>query len=130
MISTAVSPKIGQAMATAVTRNNENRQTRLLPFYKALKAVTDGNAWATGETRSVFVGTIGGRTADLYLKNEGGTIFLHLFVKGKTLMDRFYSKPFQVALFDFKAGAFQISENASEGNYLVWNFKTRKAMSG
>ena len=128
MISTAVSPKVGKAMATAVTRNNEVRSTRLLPFYRALQAVTGSSSWAAGETRSVFVGTIGGRKADLYLKNESGAINLHLFVEGEILMDRFYSEPFKMALFDFEIGSFQIAESASEGSYLAWNLKTRKAM--
>lgn len=133
MISTTV--KIGKAMATATDRHNDSRQQRLTVFYKAVEMVKAARQWPSGENRSVFEGTLGGRKASVHIRNETSSgrgqagLNLYLFVEGPggNMMKRFFSQPFRIGYFHPEAG-FTVSENATEANYLRWNLETRKSM--
>lgn len=128
MINTAISPKIGKAMIVATNRHNDSRQQRLTVFHKAVEMVKSARQWPKGENQTLFEGTLDGKAAQIYLKNELTGINLYLFVEGESLMTRFYSKPFNIGHFNLSTG-FQVSVAATEELYLRWNLETRKALS-
>jgi hypothetical protein len=124
-----ITAKVGQAMTTAVNRHNEKRQKRLIVFYKAIEITKKHiRQWSHGESKTIFKGTLQGKPAEIYLRNEG-SINLYLFVEGETLMKRFYSEPFKVGYFSPATG-YKVSANITEDSYLQWNMKTRREISG
>lgn len=125
MIRTTVSPQISKAMATATDRHNQNRQTILSVFHKAIQIIKDTPQWPSGHAVTVFSGQLRGRNAEIYIKNEGGWLTLNLYRSGASLMDRYYSKPFTVGVLE---GNWKLSANATEANYLSWNRQVRREL--
>lgn len=103
-----ITPKIGKAIATATTRNNDNRAKKLVVFYKTLEIIsTASDEW---KVQTVFDGTIGGRQAQVVLLNDD-KITLNLTIEGDTF------EPLRIA------------ETTNENDYLAWNLRVRKQMA-
>jgi hypothetical protein len=95
-----ITKKVGQAMATTVTRHNTKRQQKLQVFYAALKA----KAQLTDEEKVIIkVGFIRGKKAEIFLLNNQGRVTLNLTLEGKTFKPLF------------------LSDAVNEGDYLAWN---------
>lgn len=104
-----ITPKIGQAMAAATTRHNDTRTQKLVLFYKALEVIkASSEEWVK---KVVFVGTLGGKQAEVFLLNTDDVITLNLTIEGVTF------KP------------LKITEVINENDYLSWNLTVRKEMA-
>ncbi len=104
-----ITKQVGQAMATQVSRYNEEREQKLVVFYKALEII-QATEWKSGESQIIFAGTLGGKKAEIFLLNVGGRISLNLTVEKKTF------EP------------LRMTETVNENDYLAWNLKIRKEM--
>lgn len=96
-----ITPKIGQAMATATTRHNSVRQQKLSVFYRALETIK------SGESGTIYNGTMRGKKATIFLLSIDGRITLNLTVENKTF------------------APLVMTETVNENDYLVWNAKIR-----
>lgn len=124
----AIGKKEGKAMVAAVNRHQTNREKILEVYLKAVKIVQDAPKWANGKTIDVCEGTLVGRKASVYLKNEAGIITLTLYRAGKDakdLMGRFYSEKFHIASFIPVTGWKIVS---TEADYRFWNRQTRRSL--
>lgn len=106
-----ITRQIGQAMATATTRHNDNRQQKLVVFYEALEIIKSATGWKSGESKVVFAGTLGGQQAEIFLLNIGGQITLNLTVQNETF------EP------------LKMTEMVNESDYLAWNLKIREKLT-
>ncbi len=104
--------QIGQAMAQAVERHNDDREQKLTVFYKALEIIKVPTDWKSGESKIIFAGKLQGKPAEISLLNVGGKILLNLTVEGKTFTP------------------LLMTEVINENNYLTWNLKVREEMFG
>lgn len=101
-----ITPKVGKAMATAATRHNSVRQQKLSVFYKALETIKVLETIKSGESKTIFSGTMRGKKAEIFLLN-GGQITLNLTVENKTF------------------APLIMTETVNENDYLAWNAKIR-----
>jgi len=104
-----ITPKIGQAMATATSRHNQVRTQKLVVFHKALEMlrIAEGK-W---ESKVVFAGTLGGKQAEITLLNIDSKITLNL-----TIEDMIFEP-------------LLVTEVINENDYLAWNLRVREAMA-
>lgn len=100
-----ITPKVGKAMATATTRHNLVRQQKLSVFYKVLKTIKSETI-KSGESKTIFSGTMRGKKAGIFLLSIGGQITLNLTVENKTFTPL-------------------IMTAVNENDYLAWNAKIR-----
>lgn len=124
----AINKGQGRAMATAVTRHQAKRKKILEVYTKAIKIIGDTPKWANGRIIDVYEGTLAGRKANVYLKNEGGVITLTLYRTGKNdkdLMGRFYSEKLHIASFIPVVGWEIVS---TEADYRFWNRQARQSL--
>lgn len=124
----AINKEQGKAMVTAMNRHQTKREQILQVYLKAVKIVQDAPKWANGKTIDVYEGTLAGRKASVYLKNEDGMITLTLYRAGKdekSLMDRFYSEKLHIASFIPVSGWKIVG---TEADYRLWNRQTRRAL--
>lgn len=104
-----ITPKIGKAMATATTRHNSVRQQRLSVFHKALETIRTETI-KSGESKTIFSGTMRDKKAEIFLLNIGGQITLNLTVENKIFTP------------------LKMTEMVNEDDYLTWNLKVRNEM--
>jgi len=107
---------------------NAQRDRLLEPFRKARIVFENKTQWANGETVELYNGTLNGKSAKLWLKNESGKISLQLFVDNERMTRRFYSKPLLFGLMTPDQG-WTLSTEATESKYLNWNSRTRREMA-
>lgn len=107
-----ITKQISQAMEQAAERHNDVRQQKLAVFHKALEIITAISNWKSGESKVVFSGTLQGKAAQIFLLNVGGKVILNLTVDGQTFTP------------------LLMTQVVNEGDYLAWNLKVRKEMTG
>lgn len=101
-----ITPKVGKAMATATIRYNEVRQQKLSVFYKALETIKSETI-KSGESKTIFSGTMRGKKAGIFLLSIGGQITLNLTVENKTFTP------------------LTMADIINENDYLAWNARIR-----
>lgn len=103
-----ITAKVGQAMATTVTRHNVKRQAKLVAFYKALEVAKT----ISPEEMIVLFNGLRGKEAQMYLLNTNGRITLNLTVEGNSFTP------------------LLITEMVNEGDYIAWNAKITAELDG
>lgn len=131
MISTTITPQIGQAMAQLIKRGNEKRRKRLALFYKTINAVTRQADWDNIETVTLAESTLRGRPAKVYIRNIGMVLQLHLDWQDQS-GSWHTSPPFAVGVMvpaiGQAIGQWKVTYNANEANYLRWNKQVIKTI--
>lgn len=105
-----ITRQVGQAMGQAVQRHKDIRKQKLMAFYKALEVIKNETI-KSGESKVLFRG-FQGKKAEMYLLNIGEKITLNLAVEGQTFTP------------------LLMTSVINEGDYLAWNLRVRKEMSG
>lgn len=127
MIGTAVTPQVTKGILATLNRHHLKYQQILTVYHKAIAAIREKKQWSNGESLDLYTGIMRGRKARVWIKNEGGRLFLTLFCEGTTgqLDKRFYSKPLLIGLFKPDEGWCVCTD---ETQYRAWNLSTRRAM--
>ncbi len=106
-----ITPKIGKAMATTVTRHNVKRQAKLTVFHKALE-IAKTETIKAGESKVVFVGTLRSKKAEIFLLKVDNKLTLNLTLDDKTF------------------APLLITEMVNDNDYLAWNAKITAELDG
>lgn len=122
-MSIALTALQGKALAVSVDRHNLKRSQLLEVFHKAADTIRSTPQWPSGHTEILFNGTLRGRQAKIWLRNEAGWLQLVLFLERPT----WCSKPLPLAVFKPGQGGWTLI--ADEQSYLAWNLAIRQALA-
>lgn len=118
MISTAISPAIGGAMATATSRHNQKRQRVLNILNKAKALAAEKTQWEIGERVSITEGTLMGLPTAIHLEREGRHVAMFVTILGGN------------SPFSWKSAPFVLNRQGTESAYMLWRSAVIRQATG